>query len=90
VKKALIGSVCECQARLDAELDEARCVIRGWAVDRRNGAKLSAPAHTIGAGHPQFQVGWSCPFCFRNTLRSFDDAGLSWRDFGSDAEQTRA
>lgn len=79
MKRAQIDSVCECQARLGAELDEARCVLSGWAKDRRTGAALPAPAHTIGAGRPQFQVAWSCPFCIRNPLRSFDAEGLTWR-----------
>lgn len=79
MKKARIASACECQARLGAELDEDKCVIRGWAKDPRSGATLPAPAHTIGAGNIRFQVAWFCPFCIRNTLRSFDTEGLGWR-----------
>lgn len=79
LKVATIHSVCECQARLGAELDEHRHVVRGWARDRR-GRELTAPAHSIGANHAMFEVGWACPFCTRNLLRSFDAGGLAFRD----------
>lgn len=90
MKKAQIVSACECQARLSAELDEARCVLGGWAKDRRTGARLPAPAHSIGGDRPQFQVAWLCPFCMRNTLRSFDAEGLSWGETNADLKSTRA
>ena len=78
VKRATVRTVCECQARLGAELDERCQVIRGWAVERRTGQLLVAPAHSIGAEAPKFQIGWACPLCTRNLLRSFDAAGLSF------------
>jgi hypothetical protein len=80
VKKATIRSVCECQAKLGADLDEHRHVVRGWAFDRRGGKELLAPAHSIGAGRERFDVAWSCPVCTRNQLRSFDASALSFRD----------
>jgi hypothetical protein len=80
LKVATIHSVCECQAKLGAELDEHRHVVRGWAKDRRTGQELTAPAHSIGADHPKFEVGWACPFCTRNLLRSFDAEALAFRD----------
>jgi hypothetical protein len=80
VKKATITSACECQARLGAELDEHRFVIRGWARGRTRRRELAAPAHSIDAGHEQFEVAWYCPFCNRNVLRSFDTGGLAYRE----------
>ncbi len=90
MKHAHISTLCECQARLSAELDERCQVTRGWARHLRDrtpraaalaqgDTQVVAPAHSIHAGQPQFQVGWLCPFCGRNTLRSFDASGLAWR-----------
>jgi hypothetical protein len=31
-----------------------------------------APAHSINAECLRFDVAWLCPFCGRNTLRSFE------------------
>jgi hypothetical protein len=73
-----INSVCECQARLHAELDERRHVRRGWAQDPTRRAILSAPAHCIDPESESFSIGWSCPFCIRNTLRRFDASMLVW------------
>jgi hypothetical protein len=86
MKKAKITSVCECQARLLAELDENRQVIAGWAKDIRREQTLNAPAHTIGGRHASFDVAWFCPFCVRNTLRSFDAGGLVWRDSSTETK----
>ncbi len=80
MKTAIVSSSCECQARLSAELDEQRVVIRGWARDPRRGKEELAPANSLGSGKPHFDVGWACPFCTRNVLRSFDVGGLSYRD----------
>ncbi len=80
VKKATVLSVCECQARLGAELDAVRAVVRGWARDPRRRQERPAPAHTIGASQAQFEVAWLCPFCGRNTIRVFDADGLGWRE----------
>lgn len=85
VKTATIQSVCECQAKLGAELDERRLVVRGWARDRRSGKVLVAPAHSIDASASVFHVGWACPFCTRNQLRSFDASGLAYADLGPHA-----
>jgi hypothetical protein len=79
MKTAVVYSVCECQARLGAELDEHRVVIRGWAKDTRRGQELNAPANAVRTDTPRFDVGWMCPFCTRNTLRSFDTAALGYR-----------
>ncbi|MBX3181766.1 MAG: hypothetical protein KIT72_12115 [Polyangiaceae bacterium] len=88
MKHAHISTLCECQARLSAELDEHRQVTRGWARHLRDRlsaaqplheAQVVAPAHSIHASQPRFQVAWLCPFCGRNTLRSFDASGLAWR-----------
>jgi hypothetical protein len=85
VKKAKISSSCECQARLAAELDENKHVLRGWAVDLRRRKEAPAPAHSIGADKERFDVAWLCPFCTRNTLRSFDSGGLGWREASAPA-----
>jgi hypothetical protein len=80
VKRVTIQSVCECQARLGAELDEQRHVIRGWARDQRRQRELVAPAHSIGANRAIFEVAWFCPWCTRNQVRLFDAGGLQYRD----------
>jgi hypothetical protein len=74
MRRFTISSRCECQARLGAHLDEKRLVLRGTAT--RRGVTERAPAHTIGAGSERFEIGWLCPFCGRNTLRSVDAGSL--------------
>jgi hypothetical protein len=80
MKTAVLYSVCECQARLGVELDEHRVVIRGWAKDPRRGQEILAPANAMRTDSPRFDVGWMCPICTRNTLRSFDAASLAFRE----------
>lgn len=70
--------MCECQAKLGAELDEKHRVVRGWARDRRTGRELVAPAHSIRPSDAQFDVGWLCPLCTRNQLRLFEASALSF------------
>ena len=80
MKIARVESRCECQAHLVAELDEARSVVRGFASDYARGREISAPANaTKKIGEKQVDVGWSCPMCTRNTLRTFNVASLSYR-----------
>ena len=80
MKIARVESRCECQAQLVAELDEARAVVRGFVSDRSRGRELSAPANaTKKIGDKQVEVGWSCPMCTRNTLRTFNLESLSYR-----------
>jgi hypothetical protein len=67
-------SRCECQAILTAVLDDRRQVLHGTA--RLHGAKENAPAHSIGADRENFDIGWLCPFCGRNTLRTFSAGAL--------------
>jgi hypothetical protein len=76
MSRFLISSRCECQASLSAILDENRHVVSGWATRGRAAsgdaaAKERAPAHSINAHLERFDVGWMCPFCGRNTLRTF-------------------
>jgi hypothetical protein len=78
MKTAVVQSVCECQARLSAELDEQWRALRGSA--RQRGRELPAPANTMRAGADAFNVGWACPFCTRNTLRSFDAGTLVFQE----------
>lgn len=70
MKQRRVQSKCECQATLIATLDDQRQVISGAA--RQSGAEENAPAHSIGAQLARFDVAWLCPFCGRNTLRTFD------------------
>jgi hypothetical protein len=84
MKVTKVHSRCECQVHLSAELDEQRVALRGWAVDARK-LELPAPASSIGAERERFDVGWSCPFCTRNTLRSFTASALVFREV--DAKQ---
>lgn len=64
-----IQSACECQVLLEAELDEQRLVVSGTAT--RGKDVESAPANSVGAAADRFDVVWHCPFCGRNTLRTF-------------------
>jgi len=62
-----------------AELDEAHSVVRGFVSDRERGRELPAPANaTKKIGDKQVDVGWSCPVCTRNTLRTFNVEALSY------------
>jgi hypothetical protein len=67
-------SRCECQATLVAILDDKRQVLEGSA--RLHGAVEKAPAHSMGAAQQSFDIGWLCPFCGRNTLRTFYSGAL--------------
>ena len=78
MKCAIVESVCECQAKLAAVLDEQRHVVRGFA--RYHGRELPAPANTLGTKSEVFNVGFMCPFCTRNTLRSFHGSTLVYRE----------
>ena len=78
MRTALVESVCECQARLGAELDEQHRALRGWARQRRR--EDHAPAISTGLSAERFNVGWACPFCGRNTLRSFDAGALVYQE----------
>ncbi len=69
-----VRSRCECQATLIAEVDGQFQVLSGKA--RRNKSEELAPAHSIGANAERFDVAWACPFCGRNTLRSFNASVL--------------
>jgi hypothetical protein len=70
-----VSTRCECQAILSATLDERRIARDGRASYR--GAQIVAPSHSIGATLERFDVAWLCPFCGRNTIRSFDAGGLA-------------
>lgn len=69
-----VSSRCECQAILTATLDENRNVVAGTAS--RGGSREVAPAHRMYATAERFDVGWACPYCGRNTLRSFHIGAL--------------
>lgn len=87
MKTATVSSRCECQGRLSARLDEGGCVLSG-AVGGLDGEYEPAPATSIAAGSEQFQVGWLCPLCGRNTVRSFYRGALIYRpDLESAASQ---
>ena len=80
MKIATVYSVCECQARLGAEIDESHVVLRGWARDPRHGEEATSPANGLHPSGARFEIGWSCPFCTRNTLRSFEGTALIYRE----------
>lgn len=79
MKVTTVHSRCECQAKLIAELDEQRVALRGWAIDASE-QRLPAPANSIGTERERFDVGWACPFCTRNTLRSYTGSALVFRE----------
>jgi hypothetical protein len=78
MKSATVESRCECEAKLVAELDEERRVLRGVAKDYR-GRERVAPATAMHADNGRFDVGFMCPFCTRNVLRSFEADALAYR-----------
>jgi hypothetical protein len=78
MKVATVESRCECEAKLSAELDEERRAVRGWAKDARGRERL-APATAMREEGARFDVGFMCPFCTRNVLRSFDADALAYR-----------
>ena len=84
MKVTTVHSRCECQVRLSAELDEQRVALRGWATDARK-QELPAPANSIGTERERFDVGWACPFCTRNVLRSFTGSALVFRELEAKA-----
>ena len=77
MKTARVQTRCECQTRLSAIVDEHGRVTQGQARRGRGDAE-TAPATSMNVGADPFHVGWLCPFCGRNTLRSFDRGGLSF------------
>jgi hypothetical protein len=79
MKIATVRSVCECQTRLFADINEQLTAVRGWARDSR-GRECLAPANALRAGELRFDVGWMCPSCTRNVLRSFDAGALAFRE----------
>lgn len=87
----LISSRCECQATLSATLDEQRHVLAGWATRSthatHHGVKEVAPAHSIDAHLDRFDVAWLCPYCGRNTLRTFYAGALRKAPAGGGSTQ---
>lgn len=65
-----VQSVCECQAILEADLDDHRLVLSGWEIEA-DGTRQTAPAHSIDPDKLRFDVAWLCPACGRNTMCSF-------------------
>lgn len=87
MKTAKVRSRCECQARLEAQLDENGIADRGTARSLYGDPEV-APATAIGAGNELFEVGWLCPFCGRNTVRSFHKSALSYEGTSDEAPTT--
>jgi hypothetical protein len=79
MRQATVRSRCECQSTLVATLDDERQVVHAYVLDKA-GEKENAPGHSIGAskGAARFDIGWLCPVCGRNTLRSFDAESLAY------------
>jgi len=71
----VLRSRCECQATLVAEISSDGRVISGRA--RHRGADEVAPATRTRSAGSLLDIGWQCPFCGRNTLRSFDLAAAA-------------
>jgi hypothetical protein len=68
-------SRCECQASLTAEVAADGLVLSGQAALR--GKSELAPATRTRLDGVRFDIGWQCPFCGRNTLRTFDLSAAS-------------
>jgi len=80
MRQAEIRTRCECQADLVATLNEQHLVLEAAAIHPVDGTREVAPAHTIHPENPRFDVGWLCPLCGRNTIRSFFADALPYRD----------
>lgn len=78
MKIAQVQTRCECQAVLTADVDASGRVQAGRT--RLYGEDELAPATGMNVGHDQFQVGWLCNICGRNTVRSFYRGALVFRD----------
>jgi hypothetical protein len=70
-----VHSACECQAVLFATLNPQHLVLRSWAV---LGVRAEALAYSVHPEARPFDLVWTCPFCSRNSLRSFEPAALRW------------
>jgi len=77
--QATVRSRCECQASLVAVLNEQRFVLHAYAAgsDRE---RVVSPANSMKIDQERFDLGWLCPICGRNTLRSFSSESLAWRE----------
>lgn len=84
MKTATIETPCECQGRLKALVDEQGRVSHGTARLGR-GDPENAPATCMNPGAQQLRVGWLCPLCGRNTLRTFDRGALAFSESGAAA-----
>jgi hypothetical protein len=69
------NSRCECQATLTAQLTEDRTVVAGSAL--LIGKREPAPAHSIHPEREVFDIGFLCPFCGRNVMRTFAASALT-------------
>lgn len=67
-------SRCECQAILSAQLTDQRLVVSGSAL--LLGKRELAPALSMHPERDVFDIGWLCPFCMRNILRTFAASAL--------------
>ncbi len=76
----VLRSRCECQASLVAEVTSSGQVLSGRASHR--GRDEVAPATRTRSAGSRLDIGWQCPFCGRNTLRSFDLQGENLRGIG--------
>lgn len=79
MKTAQVQTRCECQGRLSAIVDESGAVLSGSARVGKGAPEL-APATAMNAGKDQFRIGWLCPLCGRNTLRSFYRGALVFQE----------
>lgn len=85
MKTAEVQTRCECQGRLCAVISESGTVLSGTVRQGKEAPEL-APATAMGVGSDTFQVGWLCPLCGRNTMRSFYRGALVF----TESEQARA
>ena len=79
MKTAVVQSRCECQVSLFVKLDAEQRVLTGWAISKKAESRETAPAQSSRA-EQRLDVSWLCPFCGRNTFRSFAIDGLPWSE----------
>lgn len=83
MKRALAQTRCECQSTLIATIAEDATVLRGVARTKTDDGvvEVSAPANVVrkyaGGG---LDVGFLCPNCGRNTMRTFHLGSLVFAD----------
>lgn len=86
VHAATVSSRCECQASLQASVDD-QGVVRAGSAGQGSSDRTTAPAQVVarrdGPTDSYWDVAWLCPFCGRNVLRTVARSSLSFSEIPS-------